>query len=148
MDLNQIFVEGRITKAPDIKICVDGETYCCQFSIACNRREKVNNAWESKPSYFFINSFLAKDDPLLNHLNKGDCVAIQGSMIQKENISSMTGKKYINWILQAQNVKKIQIYTKPQVTYNAALKEDNLKEIYSPKKTSENDLFSFNDITF
>lgn len=140
MDLNQIYVEGRLTKAPEIKICKDGETYFFKCCIACNRFEKINNEFNQKATFFNIKTFLSKDDFLLNNLTKGDLILVRGSMIQEDNISVSTGKKYTNWILQAKTIRKVQqanikrFVNNYQTNTSSPISGKQIDEIYNSKK--------------
>ena len=80
-DLNNVLLEGRLTRDPELKHTPGGTTVC-NFSIATNKSYKQNNEWKTKVSYFDITTFGKQAEICNEYLKKGRGVRVVGELSQ------------------------------------------------------------------
>ena len=81
-DLNTVGLVGRLTKNVEMKY-TSGGMAIANISIAVNKRQKVNNEWQDKASFFDCTYFGKGAEAVSQYLVKGQQVSIQGSLDQQ-----------------------------------------------------------------
>jgi single-strand DNA-binding protein len=81
-DLNLIVLIGRLTRDAELKY-TGGGTPVCKFSIAVNRRRKVNDRWEDEANFFDVVLWGKQGETLNQYLLKGKQVGISGELRQE-----------------------------------------------------------------
>ena len=136
-DVNIITVEGRLTKNAELKICKNGLSYFCRFSIANHKDYKNNEGkWETKTSFFYVKAFISVKDKILDLLNKGSCVLVTGCMIQEEYEAHQEGKQKV-WNLDANNVRLLHSYPSNS-KYQESFKQQQRGPSVAPASTVVN----------
>jgi single-strand DNA-binding protein len=95
MNLNKVFLVGRLTKDPEVKTIPSGETVCT-FGLATSRFWKDQKTGERKDKSEFHNIVLWRRlaETASKYLNKGSLVLIEGR-IQTRSWQDASGiKKY------------------------------------------------------
>ena len=80
-NLNQILIEGNLTRDPEMKYTVKG-TPLCTFSIASNRNYKKGDEYEKEVSYFDITTWTKLAESCAAELKKGRGVRVIGRLKQ------------------------------------------------------------------
>lgn len=80
-DVNVVVLVGRLTKDCEIRSTASGVSVC-RFSIAVNRRKKVQDAWTDEVSYFDAVLWGKQAETLRPYLVKGKQVSISGELRQ------------------------------------------------------------------
>ena len=97
MDINKVFLIGRLTRDPDqVKYTQSGQAIL-KFSIAVDRREKKGGEWVSKASYFDITVWGKQAESVAQFLCKGKQIALDGYLDQER------------WTKDGQNFSKVTI---------------------------------------
>lgn len=81
-DLNIVALVGRLTKNVELKY-TSGGMAIANISLAINKRQKVNNEWQEKASFFDCTYFGKSAEAVCQYLTKGKQVSIQGSLDQQ-----------------------------------------------------------------
>ena len=104
-DLNSVIEIGRLTR--DISerdfAYTTGGTARLNFSIAVNRSEKRNGAWQDKVSYFDVTVWGKTAENIRPYLHKGKQIAIDGYLDQQR--WEKDGVKYSKVVIIADNVQ-------------------------------------------
>ena len=104
-DLNHVIEIGRLTR--DISerdfAYTTGGTARLNFSIAVNRSEKRNGAWQDKVSYFDVTVWGKTAENIKAYLHKGKQIAIDGYLDQQR--WEKDGVKYSKVVIIADNVQ-------------------------------------------
>lgn len=105
MDLNKCFVIGRMTRDWDERDFgyTTGGTARLNLSIAVNRSEKRNGAWQDKVSYFDVTVWGKTADKIKYCLHKGKQIAVDGYLDQQR--WEKDGVKYSKVVIIADNVQ-------------------------------------------
>lgn len=97
MDINKVFLIGRLTRDPEqVRYTQSGQAIL-KFSIAVDRREKKGGEWTSKASYFDITVWGKQAESLAQFLCKGKQIALDGYLDQER------------WTKDGQNFSKVTI---------------------------------------
>jgi len=82
-NLNQVLIEGKLVKNPELSHTTDG-TAVCTFSVASNRfiREKLNDEFQKEVSFFDITALTELANNCASNLKKGRGVRIIGRLKQ------------------------------------------------------------------
>ena len=96
-DMNSVQLIGRLVREAELK-STQGGTSILRFSIAVNRRKKVQDQWTDEVSYFDIVLWGKAADSLKQYLNKGTQVAITGELHQSR------------WEQDGQQRSRVEIY--------------------------------------
>lgn len=83
--INQITIQGNVTKEIDVKNSSDGNWFIVTMSIAYNEGKKVNTEWINFVSYFDVKWILKSNDrnsDLLAKINKGSGLVVSGKLEQ------------------------------------------------------------------
>jgi len=82
-NLNQILLEGNLTRDPEFKTTANG-TSLCTFSIATNRygKKKDDGTYEQEVSFFDITAWAALAETCSKQLHKGRGVRVIGRLKQ------------------------------------------------------------------
>jgi single-strand DNA-binding protein len=81
-DLNVVVMTGRLTRDAELKYTAGG-TPVTKFSIAVNRRRKVNDQWEDEANFFDVALWGKQGETLSQYLVKGKQVGIAGELRQE-----------------------------------------------------------------
>ena len=104
-DLNHVIEIGRLTR--DISErdfgYTTGGTARLNLSIAVNRREKCNGAWQDKVSYFDVTVWGKTAENIKSYLRKGKQIAVYGYLDQQR--WEKDGVKYSKVVIIADNVQ-------------------------------------------
>ncbi len=80
--LNKVLIIGNLVRDPAINYLSSG-TPVVDFSIAYNRRFKVNEEWREETHFFEVRAYGKLADDLSNRLFKGYMVVVEGSLRQE-----------------------------------------------------------------
>ena len=104
-ELNSVIEIGRLTR--DISerdfAYTTGGTARLNFSIAVNRSEKRNGAWQDKVSYFDVTVWGKTAEKIKPYLHKGKQIAVDGYLDQQR--WEKDGVKYSKVVIIADNVQ-------------------------------------------
>ena len=104
-DLNHVIEIGRLTR--DISErdfgYTTGGTARLNLSIAVNRSEKRNGAWQDKVSYFDATVWGKTAENIRPHLHKGKQIAVDGYLDQQR--WEKDGQKFSKVVIIADNVQ-------------------------------------------
>ena len=104
-DLNSVIEIGRLTR--DISerdfAYTTGGTARLNLSIAVNRSEKRNGAWQDKVSYFDATVWGKTAENIRPHLHKGKQIAVDGYLDQQR--WEKDGQKFSKVVIIADNVQ-------------------------------------------
>lgn len=82
VDFNRVILAGRLTRDPETRFIPSG-TAVTSFSIAVNRRYKVNNEVKEEASFFDISVFGKMGENCAEYLSKGRSVLVEGRLRQR-----------------------------------------------------------------
>ena len=104
-DLNSVIEIGRLTR--DISerdfAYTTGGTARLNLSIAVNRSEKRNGAWQDKVSYFDVNVWGKTAENIRPYLHKGKQIAVDGYLDQQR--WEKDGQKFSKVVIIADSVQ-------------------------------------------
>lgn len=95
-DLNVVALTGRLTRDSELRY-TNGGMAIAKFSIAVNRRTKKVDQWVDEASFFDCSLFGKSAEGVHQFLNKGQQVAINGSLVQSR------------WEQDGQNRSRIEV---------------------------------------
>ena len=104
-DVNSVIVIVRLTRdisQRDFEYTIGG-TARLNLSIAVNRSEKRNGAWQDKVSYFDVTVWGKTAENIIPYLHKGKQIAIDGYLDQQR--WEKDGVKYSKVVIIADNVQ-------------------------------------------
>lgn len=81
-DYNKVILMGNLTRDPDLKYTPAGKAVA-NFSLAVNRRYKVNDEWNEETDFFDIVVFGKQAENCTEYLKKGRPVLVDGSLQQR-----------------------------------------------------------------
>ena len=104
-DLNKVILIGRTTHEIDERSFgyTTGGTARLNLSIAVNRSEKRNGAWQDKVSYFDVTVWGKTAENIKSYLHKGKQVAVEGYLDQQR--WEKDGQKYSKVCIIADNIQ-------------------------------------------
>ena len=104
-DVNKVVLIGRTTHEIDERSFgyTTGGTARLNLSIAVNRSEKRNGAWQDKVSYFDVTVWGKTAENIKPYLHKGKQIAIDGYLDQQR--WEKDGVKYSKVVIIADNVQ-------------------------------------------
>ena len=107
---NQIDIEGRLTREPELKTSTKGTPYC-RFSIAYNqaRKNKSSGEWENIAHYFNCVTFNKMAESIATY-HKGDPLTLSG--ILQYNSYEKDGEKRHEVSILVNDCKKLYIEKK------------------------------------
>lgn len=139
--LNRVLLIGRLTKNPEIRFFPSG-TQITVFSIAYNRKYKVNDEWKEEPHYFDVEAYGQLAERLARDLAKGYQVLVEGRLAQ-QRWENQAGEKRSKVVIVAD---RVAIVSKPMGVENKPTLE-NEEDLGIPNSEPEN-LSSDEDIPF
>jgi single-strand DNA-binding protein len=80
-DINHVVLVGRLTRDAEIKYTSTG-TAISKFSIAINRRRKINDQWTDEANFFDVVVWGRQAESLTPYLLKGKQIGVQGELRQ------------------------------------------------------------------
>ena len=95
-DINHVTLVGRLTRDAELKYTSSGQAVS-KFSIAVNRRRKVEDRWENEANFFDVVTFNKQAESIHPYLQKGKMVGIDGELKQDK------------WQQDGQNRSKVEI---------------------------------------
>ena len=138
--LNKVLLIGRLTRDPEVRFFPSG-TQITTFSVAYNRKYKVNDEWKEEPHYFDIETYGALAERLGRSLSKGYQVLIEGRLAQ-QRWENQAGEKRSKIVIVAD---RVAIVSKPSGVEGKADLEDDMA---IPNSSETEDLSSDEDIPF
>ena len=81
-DLNRVTLIGRLGRDAELKYTIKGKAVC-KFSIAVNKRRRIDDQWEDEVSFFDIILLGKVGENLAPYLLKGKAVGIDGEPRQE-----------------------------------------------------------------
>jgi single-strand DNA-binding protein len=103
MDINKVFLIGRLVRDPDqIKYTQSGQALL-KFSIAVDRREKKGGEWTSKASFFDITVWGKQAESIAQFLCKGKQIGLDGYLDQQT--WEKDGQKYSKVTITATQIQ-------------------------------------------
>ena len=121
MNINKVFLAGRITKAPELKVLPSG-TKVCSFSLVTNEYKKDSD--EEKAEFHNIISFGNTAENTAKYVVKGQVLFVEGK-IQTRSWDKDGVKQYRTEIV----ARIVQFGAKPS---GAAAKQDDAAESTAP----------------
>lgn len=81
MSINKVFLSGNLTREPEVRYMPSGNAVL-SFGIAVNERRKnaQTGEWEDNPHFFDCNMFGKRAEKLVDYINKGDKVTLEGKL--------------------------------------------------------------------
>jgi single-strand DNA-binding protein len=120
MNLNKVFLIGRLTRDPESKTTPSGQTVC-NFSIATNRVWNQNNQKQEKTEFHNIVLWQRLAEIASQYLKKGSIVLVEGRL-QTRSWQDQTGVKKYRTEIIAEN---LQLGPRPGPSnYQAPAKEN------------------------
>ncbi len=80
-DINHVILIGRLTRDAELKYTNSGLSIC-KFSLAINRRRKVDDAWTEEANFFDVTLFGRLGETLQQYMVKGKQIAVEGELRQ------------------------------------------------------------------
>ena len=83
-NLNEVIIEGNLTKDPEIKWLKENEIAVCSFTVAVNKRykDKEQDKWIEETSYFRVESWSGLASMCFKYLKKGMLIRVVGELKQ------------------------------------------------------------------
>jgi len=105
MNLNKVFLIGRLTQNPEVKTTQGGQTFC-SFGLATNRIwvDKNTNQKQAKVEYHNIVLWRRLAEIASQYLNKGSLVLVEGR-IQTRTWQDASGSKRYKTEIIADNIQ-------------------------------------------
>ncbi len=105
MNLNKVFLIGRLTKDPETRSTPSGQTVC-SFSLATNRiwNNKETNQKEEKTEFHNIVLWGRLAEIASQYLTKGSLVLVEGRL-QTRNWEDQSGNKKYRTEIVAENIQ-------------------------------------------
>lgn len=94
--MNKVILMGRMTKDPDMKQTGTGKSVC-QFTIACDRRYKVNG--ERQADFINCVAWEKNADVIGNYFHKGSRIAVVGSLQSRSYDDQNGQKRYVTEVI-------------------------------------------------
>ena len=116
---NKVILMGNLTKDPEIRYTPNG-TAVANFSIAVNRRYKINGEVKDEVSYLDIVVFGKQAENCGQYINKGDSILVEGRL-QQRRWESEDDQKRSKIEIVAQSV---QFMSKKQGSSHGGVTED------------------------
>lgn len=91
-DLNTVNMIGRLVRPVEMRYTNSGFAIA-SFSLAVNINKKVDGQWQDETSFFDCTYFGKGAEAISQYLQKGQQVAIQGSLEQQSWTDKTTGQK-------------------------------------------------------
>jgi single-strand DNA-binding protein len=120
-NLNQILIEGNLTRDPDLKHTKTGKAVCT-FSIACNRYTKKGDEFEKAVSFFDVTAWTELAENCAKELKKGRGVRVIGRL-EQDRWQDQDGKQRSKIYVVAEHV-----VFKPEGQKKEEVKEEPLYE--------------------
>lgn len=131
-DLNVVGLVGRLTRPCDMRYTNNGYAIC-SFSIAVNKKKKQQDGtWQDVASFFECTLFGKLGESLSQYLQKGQQVAIQGSLEQQ--LWEKDGNKHSKIIIIVDNISLIGNSQSNNGTQNAQQPQRQQTNGYSQQK--------------
>jgi single-strand DNA-binding protein len=127
-DLNHVVLIGRLTRDAELKYTNSGLPIC-KFSLAINRRRKVDDAWTEEANFFDVTLFGRLGETLQQYMVKGKQIAVEGELRQNR------------WEQDGQPRSKVEV-----VASNIQLLGGGGRSSTPGEKTQENNFASAPDV--
>ena len=103
-DLNTVNMIGRLVRAVEMRYTNSGFAIA-SFSLAVSINKKVDGQWQDETSFFDCTYFGKGAEAISQYLQKGQQVAIQGSLEQQSWPDKTTGQKRSKVIIICNSVQ-------------------------------------------
>lgn len=130
-DLNVVALTGRLTRDSELRY-TNGGMAIAKFSIAVNRRTKKVDQWVDEASFFDCSLFGKSAEGVHQFLNKGQQVAINGSLVQSR------------WEQDGQNRSRIEVMVN-SLTLLGSKSDEQPRQAAPQVLESEPDISNFSD---
>lgn len=139
-DLNEVIIEGKLVKDPEMKWLKEADNAVCKFTVAVNKsyKDKNSNEWVKDTSYFLVETWKGVAVSCERYLKKGRGVRVVGELKQslwkdKENGDKIRERVYIiAEHVEFQPVKKTE--NDPDVIKSHVQEEDNIESVDARKQ--------------
>lgn len=101
--VNRVLLIGHITRDFDVKYTPGNNTAVCEFSIAMNSREKVNDEWVDRADFIDVTVWGEQAEACAQHLGKGSLVGVDGKL--RQDRWEKDGQKRSKIKVVAQNIQ-------------------------------------------
>lgn len=79
MNVNKVFLAGRLTREPEVRFAQSG-TAVCQFGAAVDRQVKKGDTWAKEPVFVDVTIFGKRAEAFAKHHKKGDQFFVEGEL--------------------------------------------------------------------
>ena len=139
--LNKVIIIGNLVRDPTINYLPSG-SQVAEFSIAYNRRYRVNEEWREETHYFDVKAYGKLADDISKRFYKGYTVVIEGRLSQ-DRWTDKEGKNQSKVRIVAESVRIIRKPKLAEPIEEEVLPED-LEEPFEEKPfSSEGDELPF-----
>lgn len=105
MNYQRIMIGGRLTRDPELRY-TGGGTAVCNFSVAVNRRVKINDEWKEETTFFDCVAFAKRGEAISEYFRRGSEIFVEGEM-QRREWESKDGQKKNKWEVLVQRFEFI-----------------------------------------
>ncbi len=140
MNLNKVFLIGRLTKEPEVRSTPSGQVVC-NFSLATNRvwTNKETNQKEEKTEFHNIVLWGRLAEIASQYLNKGSLVLVEGRLQTRSWQDSSGNKRYWTEIV-AENIQLGPKNVSPQPSFDNHQKKTEEIPIIEEESSSEENI--------
>lgn len=121
MNLNKVFLLGRVTNDIELKRTPSGQSVCT-FNLATNRYYKVNEEKKEEVCFHRIVAWTKLAETIQNFVKKGDPIFIEGRIANRTYEDKQGNKKSISEVI----ADNIQFMPKPKVEKKPEPKDDDI----------------------
>ena len=106
--MNAVILTGRLTRDPELRTTPGGQSVC-EFSIACNSREKDGSTgeWGERADFFEITCWGNTAESVAQYMSKGRMVGVCGRL-RHERWENQQGEKRSKVKVVARDVQFLQ----------------------------------------
>lgn len=135
-DLNEILLEGKLVKDPEISWIKGTDQAVCKFTIATNKnyKDKKNNQWVQDTSFFTIETWRNVAQMCSKNLKKGRGVRVVGTLKQDRWTDTKNGNRFMERVfvvadhVELQPMKK-QAENNLSVSYEEMSKSNSIHNL-------------------
>ncbi len=91
MNINRVFIAGRITQTPEIRYTPNGSAVC-EFSMATNRKYKSGDETKEETCFHSVVAWGKTAEIIAHHFQKGSEIYIEGRQQQDTWVDKESGK--------------------------------------------------------
>ena len=107
LNMNRIWVSGRICKDLELKTTPKG-TKTCSFSIANDRRYKdADSQWQTETTFINVQAWAGAAEAIVANAKKGMAVLVEGRLTCR-NWTDQNGQNRQSWEIVAENIHVLE----------------------------------------